>query len=363
MSGLFKALVLGAALLAMPGVTTAATTAAPPIVIAHRGASADRPEHTIAAYRLAIEQGADFIEPDLVITRDGVLIARHENEISETTDVASRPEFAARRSTKTIDGVAVSGWFTEDFTLAELRTLRTRERLPLLRPANRAFDGQEPIPTLDEVIELAKAESARLGRRIGIYPETKHPAYFRSIGLPLEEPLLETLRRHGLDKPDDPVFIQSFEVDNLKALRPRTQLRLVQLVAPAGGPADRPGQRYADMLTPDGLTAIRAYADGIGAEKSLVIARGADGRLSAPTGLVEAAHAAGLIVHLWTFRPENHFLPADYRSSANPADRGDAAAEIARYLATGIDGFFTDSIPPGRQSVDARWSTRVPEAP
>jgi len=354
MSALFNAFVLVLALLAVPLQTQAAMSPSKPIVIAHRGASADRPEHTIAAYRLAIEQGADFIEPDLVITRDGVLVARHENEISETTDVAERPEFATRRTTKTIDGVAVTGWFTEDFTLAELRTLRTRERLPQLRPANRAFDGQDVIPTFDEIIVLAKAESARLGRPIGLYPETKHPSYFRSIGLPLEEPLFETLRRHGLDEPDAPVFIQSFEIGNLQTLRPLTGVRLIQLVAPVGGPADQPGQSYADMLTPEGLRAIRTYADGIGAEKSLIIPRGADGRLSAPTGLVEAAQAAGLLVHLWTFRPENYFLPADNRSSDNPAERGDAAGEIARYLATGINGFFTDSVPPGRLAVDAR---------
>lgn len=334
-----------------------------PIVIAHRGASADRPEHTIAAYRLAIEQGADFIEPDLVITKDGILVARHENEISETTDVADRPEFAGRRTTKLIDGESVTGWFTEDFTLAELRTLRARERLAQLRPANRTFDGKEPIPTLDEIIALARAESVRTGRAIGLYPETKHPSYFRSIGLPLEEPLLETLARHGYRGPEDPVFIQSFEVGNLQALRPRTKLRLIQLAASRGGPFDRPGLSYADMLTPQGLREIASYADGIGAEKSLVIPRDGDGRLLAPTGLVSSAREAGLLVHLWTFRPENYFLPADFRSGERPMDRGDAEAEIARFLQAGIDGLFTDSVPPGRAAVDRLPDARAREAP
>ncbi len=358
MRSLLVAVLLLAALMPEPG-----SAQGQPIVIAHRGASADRPEHTLSAYRLAIEQGADFIEPDLVITRDGILVARHENDISETTDVADRPEFASRRTTKLIDGDKVTGWFTEDFTLAELQSLRARERLPQLRPANRAFDGQDTIPTLDQIIELAKSESARLGRPIGIYPETKHPTYFRSIGLALEEPLLETLARHGYTGPADPVFIQSFEVGNLQHLRSRTGLRLIQLVGSRGGPFDRPDLSYADMVTASGLEAIRAYADGVGAEKSLVIPRGPDGRLGEPTGLAEAARSAGLAIHLWTFRPENFFLPAEFRSSANPVERGDAEAEIARFLETGIDGFFTDSVPPGRHAVDARMSTRAAEHP
>jgi glycerophosphoryl diester phosphodiesterase len=194
----------------------------PPIIIAHRGASAERPEHTLAAYARAIEQGADFIEPDLVPTKDHQLVARHENEISGTTDVASRPEFAARKTTKTIDGETITGWFTEDFTLAELKTLRARERLPELRPGNTAFDGQQEIPTLAEIIALAKAESARTGRTIGIYPETKHPSYFRSLGLALEPVLLAELTRAGWTTREAPVFIQSFEVDNLKALKALT---------------------------------------------------------------------------------------------------------------------------------------------
>jgi len=317
-----------------------AATMAMPLVIAHRGASADRPEHTLAAYRLAIEQGADYIEPDLVITKDGHLVARHENEISTTTDVASRAEFADRRSTRMIDGTSVTGWFTEDFTLAELKTLRARERLPKLRPANTAFDGRETIPTLDEIIALVQAQR----RTIGLYPETKHPSYFRKLGLPLEERLLETLTKHGYTNHEHAVFIQSFEVGNLKALRPKTKLRLIQLLAGEGGPADAPGTAYRQMLTPEGLRAIAAYADGIGVEKSLVIPRDKEQRLGSPTSLVTDAHAAGLQVHVWTFRPENFFLPRELRSSDEMMFRGKAEAEIRLFLNTGIDGLFSDSV-------------------
>jgi glycerophosphoryl diester phosphodiesterase len=315
-----------------------------PIVIAHRGASADRPEHTLMAYALAIEQGADFIEPDLVATKDGRLVARHENEISGTTDVANRPEFASRRTSRTIDGRTVEGWFIEDFTLAEVKTLRTRERLPQLRPGNTAFDGKEPVPTLEEVIALVKAAEARTGRRIGLYPETKHPSYFRSIGLPLEEPLLAILSAHGYREREDPVFIQSFEVGNLEALRPRTKLRLIQLLASEGGPQDRPGLRYAAMAAPEGLKQVARYADGIGVEKPMVVPRDSDGKLARPSSLVADAHAAGLAVHVWTFRPENHFLPAGMRSGDDPVQRGDAAGEIRAFLAAGIDGLFSDSV-------------------
>lgn len=315
-----------------------------PIIIAHRGASADRPEHTLMAYRLAIAQGADYIEPDLVITKDGVLVARHENEISETTDVADHPDFAARRTTKMIDGQSVTGWFTEDFTLAELKRLKARERLPQLRPANMAYNDQESIPTLDEIVTMVKAEEARAGRRIGIYPETKHPGYFRALGLPLEEPLLKLLATHGYSRASDPVFIQSFEVGNLMALRSQTGLRLIQLVMPLGHPADRPDLPYSAMLTDAGLAAIARYADGIGAEKSLVIPRDAKGNLAAPTDLVARAGKAGLAVHLWTFRPENYFLPESMRKPGSPIIRGDAEAEIRAYIATGISGYFTDSV-------------------
>lgn len=315
-----------------------------PIIIAHRGASGERPEHSIASYARAIEQGADYIEPDLVLTRDGVLVARHENEISETTDVADRPEFADRKATRTIDGEKKTGWFTEDFTLAELKTLRAKERLPLLRTANRAFDGQFDIPTFEEIILLAKAKEKEAGRRIGIYPETKHPGYFAAIGLPHEAPLLALLAKYGYSAKDDPLFIQSFEVGNLKALRGKTKLRLIQLMAKDGGPADDPATSYAAMASPAGLKAVAAYADGIGVEKAMVIPRTLLGNLGEPTALVTHAHAAGLDVHVWTFRRENYFLPLAQRSGLNPAGHGDLAGEIRAYLEAGIDGFFSDNV-------------------
>lgn len=320
------------------------TAAAKPIVIAHRGASGERPEHTLAAYSLAIEQGADFIEPDLVLTKDGVLVARHENEISETTDVADRPEFAARKATKVIDGESFTGWFTEDFTLAELKTLRAKERLPQLRAANMAFDGQYEVPTFDEVLALARDEGKKRGRVIGVYPETKHPSYFASIGLAHQEPLLAALERFGHRDATAPVFIQSFEIGNLIELRGRTKLRLIQLMADAGGPADRPAIAYGDMAKPDGLKQIAVYANGVGVAKAMVIPRGADGRLAAPTPLVADAHKAGLAVHVWTFRRENYFLPADHRSGPDPRSAGDLVAEIRAFLATGIDGLFSDNV-------------------
>ncbi|MFN3748789.1 MAG: glycerophosphodiester phosphodiesterase [Sphingorhabdus sp.] len=315
-----------------------------PIIIAHRGASGERPEHTIGSYTLAIEQGADFIEPDLVLTKDGVLVARHENEISETTDVADKPEFADRKATKIIDGQKMTGWFTEDFTLAELKTLRAKERLPLLRKANTAYDGQFEIPTFEEIILLAKAKEKERGRRIGIYPETKHPSYFASIGLPHEAPLLAMLEKHGYVQKGDPLFIQSFEVGNLKALRGKTKLRLIQLMSKDDGPADDPAVRYADMATPAGLRAVSAYADGVGVEKAMVIPRTILGNLDGPTQLVADAHAAGLDVHVWTFRRENYFLPLGQKSGINPAAHGDLMAEIKAFLEAGTDGFFSDNV-------------------
>jgi glycerophosphoryl diester phosphodiesterase len=318
---------------------------AAPLIIAHRGLSGDYPEHTLLAYRKAIEAGADFIEPDLVLTRDGVLVARHENEISETTDVAERPEFAARRTTRTIDGQQFTGWFTEDFTLAELRTLRAKERLPQLRPANRAWDGKERVPTFDEVLELLAEVNKGRARPVGVYPETKHPSYFAFIGLPHEAPLLAALARFGYRGKTAPVFIQSFEVGNLMALRGKTDLPLVQLVAGQGGPADRPDLRYADMVTPAGLAAIARYADGIGPEKSMIIPRTAEGVLAAQTGLVRNAQAAGLKVHPWTFRRENAFLPPALRRGSDPAAAGDLAAELRAFVAAGVDGVFTDNTP------------------
>lgn len=330
-----------------------------PIVIAHRGASGERPEHTLASYALAIERGADYVEPDLVATKDGALVARHENEISGTTDVASRPEFASRRTTKTIDGVAVSGFFTEDFTLAEIKRLRARERLPRLRGTR--FDGQLEVPTFDEVLDLVAAANERLGRtgprRIGVYPETKHPSYFASIDLALEPPLLEALRRHGLDAEDAPVFIQSFETANLQALARQTRAPLVQLVDGRGAPYDlvARGERrtYADLLTADGLAAVARYARAIGVEKSLVLPRDAMRRLGPATSLVRDAHRAGLLVHVWTLRAENEFLPEELRRGDDPATHGDLAEEAALFLRAGVDGYFTDNPAEGTAARDA----------
>ncbi len=312
------------------------TPLSPPIVIAHRGASGLRPEHTLAAYDLAIDQGADFIEPDLVPTKDDVLVARHENHIDETTDVAAHPEFADRRTTKTIDGQTMTGWFVEDFTLAELKTLRAKERLPSLRPANTAYDGQFEIPTLAEIIALAKRRSTETGRTIGIYPETKHPTYFASIGHPTDLPLVAALREAGWDSDRAPVFIQSFEVANLQRLHALTKVRLIQLLAGQGGPADGAAPSYAQMITPAGLRAITAYAYGIGPDKAMLW-NGAT-----PTTLVRDAHALGLRLHPWTYRAENQFLPDRFRAGTDPAAHGDVAAEIAAGLRLGIDGFFTD---------------------
>lgn len=332
-----------------------ARSAATPLIIAHRGASAERPEHTLAAYALAIEQGADFIEPDLVVTKDGVLVARHENEIGGTTDVAAHPEFAARRTTRTIDGQAVTGWFTEDFTLAELKTLRARERLPQLRPANAAFDGQFEVPSFAEVIALAQAQGRRRGHAVGLYPETKHPSYFRSIGLPIEERLLAQLASAGYRRKTDPVFIQSFERGNLQRLRPLTRVRLVQLIDESGGPADG-GTTYAAMVTPAGLAAVARYADAVGVAKALIIPRTADGMMSAPTTLIADAHRAGLTVHAWTFRPENYFLPPALKAGSNPRARGDMASELRVFFMAGLDGAFSDdpgaavaALPPPRR--------------
>ena len=314
------------------------------IIIAHRGASGERPEHTLASYTLAIEQGADYIEPDLVLTKDGILVARHENAISETTNVADKAEFADRKTTKTIDGQKMTGWFTEDFTLAELKTLRAKERLPQLRKANMAYDGQFEIPTFDEILALAKAQSAASGRTIGVYPETKHPSYFTAIGLPHETPLLAGLTKYGHVEKSAPVFIQSFEVENLKALRPKTKLRLIQLMNETGSPPDRSDLTYPQMASAQGLKTVATYADGIGPNKALVIPRTLMGNLGDPTTLVADAHRLGLAVHPWTFRRENYFLPLAQKSGIDPRGHGDLNAEIKAFLATGIDGIFSDNV-------------------
>ncbi len=338
--------------------------AAKVLVIGHRGACALRPEHTLASYAKAIEDGADFVEPDLVMTRDGVLVARHENEIGSTTDVADHPEFAVRKTSKLIDGRQVTGWFSEDFSLTELKTLRARERLPELRSTR--YDGRFPIVTLDEIIDFVAAESAARGRVIGLIPEIKHGTYFRSLGLPLEDKLLATLAAHGYTR-TAPVEIQSFEVGNLKYLRGRlgdgthANIRLLQLlgdaeeqpydVAAAGGKLT-----YALMTTPAGLREIAGYADAIGPSVRAILPLVSHRTLGAPTALVHDAHAAGLEVHAYTFRPENHFLPPDLWQGVDPRQVNEAGsiAEIRSHLATGIDAFFTDDPAIGRKALDGR---------
>jgi glycerophosphoryl diester phosphodiesterase len=326
-----------------------------PFVIAHRGASGYVPEHTLAGYFIAIQQGTDYVEPDLVITRDGELVARHENEIGGTTDVAAHPEFAARRTTKNIDGESITGWFTEDFSLAELKTLRARERLPELRRGNTRWDGAFEIPTFEEVLDLvAAADAQRIADarakglpapvRIGVYPETKHPTHFARLGLHFDERLLEALERHGYSRRSDPICLQSFEVGNLQTLRQKTDLPIVQLVAPMGQPADfalaDDARTYVDMTSDVGLAQIARYADAIGPHKGMVVRYGPAGAMD--TGLARRARAAGLGVHVWTLRAENEFLPESLRLSADAAVRGDMASEIRALLDAGITGFFSD---------------------
>jgi len=316
-------------------------------VVGHRGAAGYRPEHTLASYELAARMGADYIEPDLVTTRDGVLVARHEPEIGGTTNVADHPEFANRKTTKSLDGVAVTGWFTEDFTLAELKTLRAKERIPDIRQRNTIYDGKYQIPTFQEVIDLAKRLSRELHRQIGIYPETKHPTYFRKQGLALEPKLVDALNRNGLNRPDAKVFVQSFEVTNLIQLHKVLRVPLVQLTSATGAPFDfvdsGDPRTYKDITSAAGLREVAKYAKGLGPDKNQIIPRDAAGFLTTPTTLVTDAHRAGLKVHPYTFRAENTFLPADFRSSDVPSAYGDLFSEIAVFKATGIDGLFTDN--------------------
>ena len=313
-----------------------------PLIIAHRGASGERPEHTLMGYKLAIAEGCDVIEPDLVPTKDGHLVVRHEPEISGTTDIASRPEFAGRKTRKVIDGETLEGWFTEDFTLAELKTIRARERLPQLRPANTRYDGLEAIPTYQEVVDLAKAESARTGRTIGTYPEMKHPTYFASIGLPLEHRLHAALKANALDRADAPVFVQCFEVGALKTFRTLCRAPLIQLVAGEGGPADLPVLSYREMTSPSGLKTVSAYADGIGPDWKMILPTAADGTLAPATSLVADGHAVGLKSHPWTVRAENYFLPPALRRGDSPAAHGDVAVVYRALFAAGVDGLFSD---------------------
>ena len=331
-------------------------------VIGHRGAPALRPEHTLASYQKAIDDGADIIEPDLVSTKDGVLVARHENEISGTTNVADVPGFAGRKTTKTIDGQSITGWFTEDFTLGELKTLRARERIPSIRPNNTTYNDQFDIPTLDEIIALARDQSAKLGRNIGIYPETKHPTYFQSIGLPLEDKLIDGLRRDAFTASRTTVYIQSFEVANLKAIRNKIgssqpNWKLVQLMGTSSRqPYDfvvaKDTRTFGDMMTSQGMRDIAAYANGVGPDKNSIMSLDPNGKLTDPTDLIRNAHNAGLVVHPYTFRPENTFLPPSLRSGAdNTRNVNGSITEIQAFLRAGVDGFFTDDPAVGRQAV------------
>ena len=327
-------------LLALTMLATAGAAQAELLVIAHRGASGERPEHTLAAYERAIDQGADYIEPDLVATKDLVLVARHENELSGTTDVASREEFADRRRTKEIDGQRVAGWFAEDFMLAELRTLRAKERIPSLRPANARFDGLYPVPTFDEIVALVRAKEAETGRRIGLYPELKHPTFLlQNAGIDMVDLMVAALRKHDFDDADDRVFVQVFEVEPLRRLDRLVETPLVQLVAAEGGPADAPALRYADMIAPSGLAEIATYADAIGADLRVLLSES-----GASTGVTQAAKNAGLDVHAWTVRRENAFLPARLRSAGGEGTAGDLAGLVGLLEQAGVDGVFTDNV-------------------
>ena len=317
-----------------------------PYIVGHRGASGYRPEHTLASYTLAAHMGADIIEPDLCITKDGVLVVRHEPEISGTTDVAKRPEFASRKTTKNLDGKPTTGWFTEDFTLAELKTLRAVERLGDLRQENTIYNGLWQIPTFEEVLKLREKLSKELGRTIGVYPETKHPTYFRKQGLPLEEKLVQLIRKYHLDKENAPIFIQSFELENLINMRTRLHVKapLVFLTDTTGGPfGDSKKRTYKDLTTREGIATYAKYINGLGPNHKQVIAWNKDNTLGAATSLVADAHANGLEVCPWTVRAENDFLPADYRNGSNRADYGRVLDFLAKLFETGIDGIFSDN--------------------
>ncbi|OII67223.1 glycerophosphodiester phosphodiesterase [Streptomyces sp. CC77] len=318
-----------------------------PTVIAHRGASGYRPEHTLGSYQLALDTGAHIIEQDLVPTKDGHLVCRHENDITGTTDVADHPEFASRRTTKTVDGQSLTGWFTEDFTLAELKTLRAKERIPGTRPDNTLYDGRWTVPTFDEVLRWAEKEGRRRGRPVWLHVETKHPTYFRGLGLGLEERLARLLRRYGRHRADSPTFLQSFEPSSMERMARLVRTpRVVLLWTPDDRPWDfveaGDPRTVADLVTPEGLDWIASYAQGIGPLLDLVVPRNADGGLGEPTTLVRDAHARGLVLHPYTLRNENRFLPADFRRGTDPDAYGDVFGAYQAYFATGIDGIFTD---------------------
>ena len=325
-----------------------------PLVLAHRGASGHRPEHTLAAYELSVAMGADYIEPDLVMTKDGVLVDRHEPEIGTTTDVAARPEFADRRCTKVLDGVAVDGWWAEDFTLEEFKSLRAIERLPSIRPANTAYDGQQDVPTFEELLDLRERLSREHGREIGIIPEIKHSTYLHNLGFDPEAATMGLVERFGLNRHDAPLWIQSFEVGNLIRLREEFGYAAALVFlnefgqAPYDYVAASDPRGYAELLQPAGLDWIAEWVDGIGPEKLFVYGTDADGHLTEPTSLVADAHAAGLLVTPWTFRAENHFLPPEFRvpdeaGVVRKHEHGRAVAEALVYLEAGIDGMFCDN--------------------
>ncbi|WP_055492813.1 glycerophosphodiester phosphodiesterase [Streptomyces sp. TP-A0356] len=358
---LLGAAVLGAggAVLGLPGTATADArqgglkSLPVPAIIGHRGASGYRPEHTFGSYDLALDLGADIVEAgDLVPTKDGHLVCRHEPEIGGTTDVADHPEFAGRRTTKVLDGVSTTGWFTEDFTLAELKTLRAIERIPATRQHNTIYNGRWEIPTFEEVLHWQDEQTRKRGKQVWIYPETKHPTYFRKQGLDIEQLLAKSLRRHGKDRKNSPVLIQSFEPSSIQRLNKLVGNPLVVLLSAAN---TRPwdfveagDQRtVADLVTPKGLKEIASYAQGIGPTLDLVIPKDANGNLTKPSTLVADAHAAGLILTPYTMRDENTFLPTNFRKGTDPAAYGDVFGAFKAYFATGIDGVFTDNADTG----------------
>ncbi|MFF1839025.1 glycerophosphodiester phosphodiesterase [Streptomyces sp. NPDC058231] len=359
------AAVLGTAALGLPGTANAAANPAGsgdvrpgshahrldlpvPTVIGHRGTSGYRPEHTLGSYQLALDMGAHIIEQDLVPTKDGHLVCRHENDITATTDVSAHPEFASRRTTKKVDGVSLTGWFTEDFTLAELKTLRAKERIPGNRQKNTLYDGRWEIPTFEEVLQWADREGRRRGKQVWLYVETKHPTYFRGIGLGLEEPLVKLLRRYDRHRSQSPLILQSFEPSSIQRLSELVATPRVVLLSGAGTQpwdfvATGDPRTVDDLVKPAGLRWMASFAQGIGPTLDLVIPKDAAGRLAAPTTLVRDAHAQGLILHPYTMRNENTFLPADFRRGTDPNAYGDAFGAFRAYFATGIDGIFSDN--------------------
>ncbi|MER6419152.1 glycerophosphodiester phosphodiesterase [Streptomyces sp. NPDC001137] len=324
-----------------------------PTIIGHRGASGYRPEHTFGSYNLALDLGADIVEAgDLVPTKDGHLVCRHEPEIGGTTNVADHPEFADRKATKVLDGVSVTGWFTEDFTLAELKTLRAIERIPANRPHNTIYNGRWEIPTFEEVLKWQDEQTRKRGKQVWIYPETKHPTYFRKLGLGLEERVAKLLHKYGKDRRNSPVILQSFEPSSIQRLNKLVDNPLVVLLSAANSrpwdfvEAGDP-RTVADLITPKGLREIAGYAQGLGPTLDLIITKKADGSLDKPTTLVADAHKVGLILHPYTMRNENPFLPAEYRKGTAADAYGDPFGAFRTYFATGIDGVFTDNADTG----------------